>query len=30
MKAPEHFEADILFFFEGRPRELSLFAESKS
>ena len=27
MKTPGLFESDILFFFEGRPRELSLFAE---
>lgn len=26
MKTPEHFESDVLFFFGGKPRELSLFA----
>ncbi len=25
MKIPEHFESDVLFFFDGKPRELALF-----
>ena len=25
MKTPEHYEADILFFFDGRPLELALY-----
>ena len=25
MKTPEHYESDILFFFDGRPLELSLY-----
>ena len=27
MKIPEHFESDVLFFFDGKPRELALFEE---
>ena len=27
MKIPEHFESDVLFFFDGNPRELALFEE---
>ena len=27
MKIPEHFESDVLFFFDGKPRELALFGE---
>lgn len=25
MKTPEHYESDVLFFFDGRPAELSLY-----
>lgn len=25
MKTPEHYEADVLFFFDGRPLELALY-----
>ena len=27
MKTPEHFESDVLFFFDGKQRELALFGE---
>ena len=27
MKTPEHYDNDILFFFDGRPAELSLYGE---
>lgn len=27
MKIPEHFESDVLFFFDGKPRELAMFGE---
>lgn len=25
MRTPEHYESDLLFFFDGRPLELSLY-----
>ena len=25
MKLPEHYDSDVLFFFDGRPLELSLY-----
>ena len=27
MEIPEHYESDLLFFFDGRPRELSLYRQ---
>lgn len=27
METPEHFESDVLFFFDGKPQELALFVE---
>ena len=27
MKIPEHFESDVLFFFDGKPHELAMFEE---
>ena len=27
MEIPEHYESDLLFFFDGRPREMSLYRQ---